>query len=468
MIWKDRYNFLDKLANVERFGVFLDLGVGKTSLLLALIDQKFFEDVKRVLIITPKKVSIATWQKEIDKWDNFKYMKHIVQLIAGTEKERNTILKKERFFGVDIISSSLLELLTGKYIETTNSKGKKIKKFIPNELKPNYDMIIVDECSQFKDVSTRRFKALLRLMSKYIFLLSGTPFPNIEKKLKSDKKPELGYEYINAEELYYSFYLLGLYKSSFYDFKKEFCYSSLWEPYKFKMSVNTYNTLTNFLHNYCITKQLDLDVRKFEIKRYVEVDEQRMKTLKKEFYLMLGDKEEITAENKGIMINKALQLANGFVYDENQIARRINENKFKELQNILKIVKGNVAIFYNFKEDKNYILTHLKGVVEYKGLEEENAWNEGKIKYLLLSPFSEKFGLNLQMGGNEIIWYSLVWSAESFKQSNARIYRTGQEKDVYIYYIIAKNSFDDYVYDKLVAKIDTNDNFINYLKEGMK
>jgi GTPase SAR1 family protein len=70
MIWKDENNFLETIKDQKRFGVFLDMGVGKTSLLLALADQKFFDGVKKILIITPKKVSLSTWQNEIKKWKN--------------------------------------------------------------------------------------------------------------------------------------------------------------------------------------------------------------------------------------------------------------------------------------------------------------------------------------------------------------------------------------------------------------
>ena len=83
--WVDTDGFLEKIKDKDRYGIFLDMGVGKTSLMLALIDHKFFHDVKKVLIVTPKTVSEATWQTEIAKWSNFNYLSSVLTLIEGTE-----------------------------------------------------------------------------------------------------------------------------------------------------------------------------------------------------------------------------------------------------------------------------------------------------------------------------------------------------------------------------------------------
>ena len=191
MIWKDQDGFLELIKDKERFGVFLDMGVGKTSLLLGLADYKFFNSsVKKILIITPKKVSLSTWQNEIRKWKNFNYMEPYVDLIEGTEKQRTELLNKKGDFCIHIISSSLTEWLHGRRFR----KGTKTL-FIPNSFTPQYDLIIVDECSQFKSPSSQRFKALKKLSeNKSLFLLSGTPFSNIKQE---------NYYYTNADELYY-------------------------------------------------------------------------------------------------------------------------------------------------------------------------------------------------------------------------------------------------------------------------
>lgn len=450
MIWADTYNFLNKIKDKERYGIFLDMGVGKTSLLLALIDHKFFAGVKKVLIITPKQVSLSTWQNEIKKWDNFNYMLDSVALINGDENKRHDILKNTKEYQIHIISSSLVEWLVGKRVK----KGKRVLTQV-NPYTPKYDLIIVDECSQFKDTKTRRYKALKSLShDSQLFLLSGTPFSNIEK----DK-----YGYKKADELYYILYLLGIYKDTITAFRNDFCFTFQWDTYTYRMKEQIYDELIEVLRGHSVRKQLELDVKLLEHKIYVETDQKRLQTLKNDFYIETNEHENITASNQAIMINKALQVSNGFVYDENGETVRLNSLKFEALKNIIENTKDNVLVFYNFKEDRDYILKNIEESVLYEGTEQQDLWNAGKIKVLLLSPFSGKYGLNLQQGGHTIVWFGLVWSAESYEQSNARLYRRGQTNDVSVYYLLGKKSFDDYVFNKLVSKTIEIDNFISYL-----
>ena len=114
MLWKDEDGFLEILSQKKRYGVFLDMGLGKTALLLALIDQKIFEGAKKILIIAPKKVTLSTWQNEIRKWRNFRYLEKIVFTIEGNIDERKKILKNSGDFCVHIVSSSLVEWLAYK------------------------------------------------------------------------------------------------------------------------------------------------------------------------------------------------------------------------------------------------------------------------------------------------------------------------------------------------------------------
>ncbi len=452
MIWTDKDNFFDRIKDEKKFGIFLDMGVGKTSLLLALADHKFFSGIKKILIITPKKVSLSTWQNEIKKWKNFNYMTSLVSLLDGNEKTREKKLTDINEYCIHIISSALVEWLYGK----KTRKGKQIIR-PRNQFTPNYDMIIVDECSQFKDPTTNRFKALKRLAEgKEIFLLSGTPFSNIT----SD-----GYgNYIKADELYYIFYLLGLYVKSLTQFRNEFCFTLPWDLFNYRMTKIIYNGLISNLAKHCIRKKLDIPIQMNEYKVYCRIDKERLKTLKNEYYVVTDGLTNINAANKAIMINKTLQLSNGFVYN-NIEAKRMNEYKYQRLLELLNTIEDNVIIFYNYKEDKRFLLENLPNSRAYEKNIDQDDWNDGKIKHFILSPFSEKHGLNLQQGGHTIIWFGLVWSAESYEQANARLYRTGQEHDVNIYYLLAENGFDDYVYDTLVKKTHTIDGFISCFGE---
>lgn len=456
MIWTDKHGFLEIIKHKKKYGIFLDMGVGKTSLLLALCDYKIFaEKVKKILIVAPKKVTLSTWQNEIKKWKNFNYMLSILKAIEGTPDKRNNILSETGEYCIHIISSDLLHWLYGKKVK----EGKRTV-WKRNPYTPKYDMFIIDECSQFKDTTTERFKTLKRFDPEYLFLLSGTPFPNIIRETNGKYT-----NYLKADELYYVFYLLGIFPKSLTQFRNEFCYTLTWDKYNYRMYESTYDTLMQILDGYSIRKQLKLDVKLNEHKIYCPIDEEHMKTLKNDFYIETDGYETITASSKAIMINKALQLSNGFVYDDFGEVKRLNTYKFDALKNILETYPDrNFIIYYVFKEDKKFLLDNIEGAEELTDKSQEEKWNKGEIKYLILSPFSAKFGLNLQHGGYSIIWYGLVWSGESYNQANARLYRTGQTKDVDVFYILGKNSFDDYVYERLISKTETMDNFLNYLR----
>jgi SNF2 family DNA or RNA helicase len=212
-----------------------------------------------------------------------------------------------------------------------------------------------------------------------------------------------------------------------------------------------------------IRKRLEIDIKVNQTIVYSKLDKARFNLLKNEFYLETNGYEKITASTQAIMLNKSLQLSNGFVYDSQSQVVRINDYKLEKLKDIISVSVGNIIIFYNFKEDKEYILKNISNSKILKTKEDIESWTRGEIKILILSPFSEKYGLNLQQGGNTIIWFGLVWSAESYAQANARLVRRGQEKDVEIYYLLAENSFDDYVYKTLILKTETISNFINYV-----
>lgn len=451
MIWKDQDGFLDLIKDKERFGVFLDMGVGKTSLLLGLADYKFFNsNVKKILIITPKKVSLSTWQNEIRKWENFNYMLPYVNLIEGTEQQRLELLNKTGEFCIHIISSSLTEWLYGRRVR----KGSKTL-FIPNPSTPSYDLVIVDECSQFKSPKSNRYKALKKLTEqKSLFLLSGTPFSNIKKEK---------YYYTNADELYYLLYFLDIYKKSLTQYRQDYCFTQPWNEFKYLIHSEIYDILIHEINQKSIRKKLELNVKLNHHLIYCELDKENFTTLKKDYYIETNGYENITAQNQAVMINKSLQLSNGFVYNDIKGVLRLNNFKLNKLKDIISSTSENVIIFYNFKEDKDYILQNIPNSQTLNSKEDIDKWNKKQIPVLVLSPFSEKYGLNLQEGGSTIIWFGLVWSAESYSQANARLFRRGQTKDVDVYYILAEGSFDDYVYKALVEKTSTITDFISYL-----
>ena len=151
--------------------------------------------------------------------------------------------------------------------------------------------------------------------------------------------------------------------------------------------------------------------------------------------------------------NKLLQMANGAVYDENRKIHELHSEKLKALDELIEAANGKpVIVYYNYKHDLSRIQTWFK---EARTLETERDikdWNDGKISILLLHPASAGHGLNLQEGGNIIIWFGLNWSLELYQQANARLHRQGQKSVVSCYQIITKNTMDEDVIKALSGK----------------
>ena len=109
-------------------------------------------------------------------------------------------------------------------------------------------------------------------------------------------------------------------------------------------------------------------------------------------------------------------------------------------------------LFRSYKHDKDRIKKHLKDVKVLETKEDIEKWNKGEISIMLTHPASAGHGLNLQAGGNIIIWFGLTWSLELYMQANARLHRQGQKENVIIHHIIAKGTVDEDVMKALDKK----------------
>jgi SNF2 family DNA or RNA helicase len=164
--------------------------------------------------------------------------------------------------------------------------------------------------------------------------------------------------------------------------------------------------------------------------------------------------------------NKLLQMANGFAYTDDGSVVHIHDRKLDALEEIIEAAHGrNILCFYSFIEDKDRILRRFKDIAEtFDPRLTLDAWNEGKIKLLLAHPASAGHGLNLQAGGNIIVWYGLPWSLELYEQANARLHRQGQKSTVFVYHILTKGTHDEDVLDALRRKTVTQESLLASLK----
>lgn len=178
--------------------------------------------------------------------------------------------------------------------------------------------------------------------------------------------------------------------------------------------------------------------------------------------------EEIDAINAAALSNKLLQMASGAVYNENKESIQIHDKKLDALEDLIEGANGKpVLIAYWFKSDLERIKKRFK-VRGIKTSKDISDWNNGDIPVAVIHPASAGHGLNLQTGGSTLIWFSLTWSLELYQQTNARLYRQGQNRTVVIHHIVSKGTIDEDVMKALKVKEKIQDALIDSVKARLK
>lgn len=190
-------------------------------------------------------------------------------------------------------------------------------------------------------------------------------------------------------------------------------------------------------------------------------------SLKQDMVLSLEEKE-IDAINAASLSNKLLQMANGAVYNNDKESLHIHDRKLDALEDLIEGANGKpVLVAYWFKHDLEKIKDRFD-VREIKSAKDISDWNRGKIPVALIHPASAGHGLNLQAGGSTLIWFGLTWSLELYQQTNARLYRQGQDSTVVIHHILTKGTIDEDVMKALKAKEKIQDALVDSVKARLK
>ena len=431
----EQQSALDIIKDRRHYGIFFDMGVGKTALMLSLIEHLAFDklEISNVLIIAPASVAnkLTVWQDEIKKWDNFGYFDY--HDLSGTRKKRMEKLQTSKP-SITIMSDALVTWWKEEYGHFNM-----------------FDMIIVDESSRFKSAKAKRFKALAKMidLEKHrVYLLSGTPVPNGWEDMWSqifllDKGQRLGRSYWKFLDNYF-----------------------LTFNYRRILTKQNKKIIMDLIKDICVFASSDnIKLPKLtEEKIYLEFSPEKQKLFKKfrNDYVLQLEQEQISVLSKQILINKCLQLSNGCIYNDKEGNFKVFDNgKLDWVKRYSKEHPNeNILVFYSYKFDKQRLLS-LEGAEAIDDVDSKNKWNEGKIKIGVISPYSFQYGGNLQYGGYTIIWFGLLWGLENYLQSNKRIYRQGQKHDVKIMYLMTKNTWDDYVYKVVVTKEVNQQDFLD-------
>jgi SNF2 family DNA or RNA helicase len=325
-----------------------------------------------------------------------------------------------------------------------------------------YDALIYDEASRFKSgrlrTKSHRYTELGALVArrqhlKNIVLLSGTPTPNGVIDLWGPLK------------LIDDGARLGMVRQAFLDrwfVHNQWSYK--WTP-RPGAEAEIYARIADVFFSLKSEDYIDLPDM-VEIDAWVRLPPAAWKDYSRLAREKVLEMHDIEAGTAAILANKLLQLSNGYVYDSEGDAHWFHSAKLDRLEALVEEAEGQpMLVFYSYQFDLTALRKRFPQAEVFGEAEGQvRRWNDGKIPMLLLHPQSAGHGLNLQHGGRIAVWFGLPWSLEVYQQANKRLHRPGQKEKVFLYRIVAENTFDERVISTLTMKAGAQDRLLDTLK----
>ncbi|HJF53940.1 MAG TPA: DEAD/DEAH box helicase [Limosilactobacillus coleohominis] len=422
--------------------ILLDMGLGKSVITLTAIkDLIDHGEVQRVLVVAPLRVAKQTWPEELNKWDHLKDLTYSV--ITGNKNQRIKAAQQD----VDI------------YIINRENLKWLIESAIPFD----YDMLVIDELSSFKSYRSQRFRALkkVRPLIKRVVGLTGTPSSNGLMDLWAE------FRVLDMGKRLGRF--ISYYRAKYFDPDKRNMYQVFTYKPKPGAEQSIYRAIDDITISMKSKDYLQLPLLTMDtVPVKMSPSEQAIYDELNAQLVVSTQGKQIDALNAASLSNKLCQMANGCVYDDQQQVVQIHQRKLDALEDLIEAANGKaVLIAYWFKHD----LTQIKqrfAAREIKTIKDIQDWNAGHIPLALIHPASAGHGLNLQAGGSTLIWYGLTWSLELYQQTNARLWRQGQQQPVVIYHLITQGTIDENILASLKRKDKTQNSLINAVKANLK
>lgn len=443
---------IQRVIAEDKLALFLDMGLGKTIITLtAIADLKYNRfQVNKVLIIAPKKVAEATWNREIEKWDHLSFLR--ISNVLGSQAKRVRALNQPA--DIYIINRENVQWLVDYYRNAWP-----------------FDMVVIDEMSSFKSHSAKRFKslAMIRNHIKRIVGLTGTPAPN------------------GLTDLWSQIYLLD--QGERLEKKITHFREKYFEPdqrdrntvFSYRPKAGSEEVIHQKIADICVSMKADDYISLPDITYNVvpvvldAKAERAYKELEKKMLIEVDPETVINVASAAALSNKLLQLCNGAIYGEDREVHEIHNSKLEAFQETIEQLNGSPAlVFYNFRHDIpriKKVLEKMKKpdgsplvVRELSTKEEEIQWNNREIDILLTHPASAAYGLNLQDGGNHIVWFGLNWSLELYLQANKRLHRQGQKQKVFVHILAVEGGRDEDVITALEDKDKAQETLLASLK----
>ena len=400
----------------------------------------------KILIIAPLRVARQTWSDEIAKWDHLSDLRY--SIAVGTEKER---------------------------IEALNAKAdlyvinRENVQWLVENARFDYDMVVVDELSSFKNHQAKRFRSLMKVRPrvKRIVGLTGTPTANGLMDLWAE------FRILDMGERLGRF--IGQYRSAYFRPDKmngQIVYSYKPLPGAEERIYGKISDITISMKAADHLKMPELVSLRYPV-RLSDGERKIYDAMREELILQIPG-GEITAANAAALSGKLCQLANGAIYDDEGNAKPVHDRKLDALEDIIESMNGKpLLIAYWFRHDLERIEARLHRLhIPFSRLDTETSirrWNSGEIPVALIHPASAGHGLNLQSGGSTLVWFGLTWSLELYQQTVARLWRQGQSSNtVVIQHIVAEDTIDERILAALRRKDATQAALIEAVKANLR
>lgn len=433
---------VDFIETHPQAAVLLECGLGKTSITLTALNDMMFDrfEVHKVLIIAPIRVCRNSWAAEISKWDHLKGLTY--SLVLGSRDQRLAALRRKA--DLYIINRENVQWLI-------ESSGMPF----------DFDMVVIDELSSFKNHQSKRFRALrnVRPFVKRIVGLTGTPCSNGLMELWAqfrllDKGVRLGKRIGQYRDAYFTPDWNGFTYSPRKGAEKEI-YAKIAD-----ISISM-KTTDHLKMPELISVSVPVYLDAWEMERYSKMEKDMVLPY-------MG--EDITAANAAVLCGKLVQLASGCIYTDDSEAMLVHDRKLDALEDLIEAQNGRPALVaFWYQHERQRIMERFEGARELKSDQDIADWNEGKIPVALIQPSSAGHGLNLQEGGSTIIWFTMPWSLELYQQTNARLWRQGQRAEsVVIQHLTAAGTIDEDIMLALTSKDLVQSKMMEAVKARLK
>lgn len=429
---------VDFILSERRCMLALEMGLGKSvSTLTAISDMLDGFTANKVLVIAPLRVANSVWAQETRMWAHLNHLR--VSVCTGAEKVRRSALSVDA--DVYVINRENVPWLVQNY-------GSKWP----------FDVVVIDESSSFKNASSKRFKALRKMLPNIesVILLTGTPSPN------------------GLLDLWAQMYLIDYGERlgrTLTGYKHRF-FEADYFGRKFELRSGSDDKIHRLVSDKVIHMSaedyLDMPAR-IDLIETVTLGkaEAGYKDFERTMLAELDDGETVEATTAAVLANKLLQWSNGAMYtDQSGNWSETHVAKLDALSEIIEDNPGeNILVAYNYQSDLARLLKRFPQAKQLdKKQETIDAWNRGETPLLLAHPASAGHGLNLQKGGALCVWFGLNWSLEYYQQFNARLHRQGQDRPVRIAHIVCEGTIDERVLSVLRDKDAVQGNLLSALK----